>query len=167
MKTKWIPMIAVLVIGGFFFLGCEDEAEEEELTTADKLVGIWIADATQGDLGNATPASGSLAGAGWTSYELTLTADSNFSATGANPYDLEAYGGDGDGIVNYSGTYTIDDTKLPIWIDLTCTFSDLSGFFPTTAELQPLQNGIFELNIDDTELTIQYGAELAQVYHQV
>ena len=132
-----------------------------ELTTGQMLTGIWLADASTGDLGNVNPGSGGLAGAGWTSYGLTLNADGTFSATGSNPYDLTAYGGDDDGIVNYSGTYTIDETKSPMWIDLTCTETDLTGFFSADAAVQPLQNGIFELNADASELTIQYGSELA------
>ncbi len=243
MKKRWIPILAVLVVGGFFFLGCEDDPEEAEITTVEVspgsasifkdetqqfaatvldqdgsemsgvsvswassdesvatvdaigqaigvgegsstisatangasgsgsltvsltteqlIVGTWTADSTQGDMGNATLSSGSLAGAGWTTYELTLSSDGSFSATGANPYDIYGESEDIDGTVNYSGTYTIDHTQTPMEIDLTCTLSDLELFFPTTAEVQPLQNGIFELNDDNTELTVQYGAELA------
>ena len=58
MKKRWIPILAVLVVGGFFFLGCEDDPEEEELTTAELIVGTWTADSTQGDMGNATLSSG-------------------------------------------------------------------------------------------------------------
>ena len=127
-----------------------------ELTTGQMLIGIWLADATTGDLGNATASSGSLAGAGWTSYQLTLNSDNTFSATGGNAYDMVPYG-DGDGTVNYSGTYTIDDTQDPMWIDLTCTASD-NIFFTTDETHQPCQPGSFGLNSDANEMTIQYGS---------
>ena len=35
MKKRWIPILAVLVVGGFFFLGCEDDPEEAEITTVE------------------------------------------------------------------------------------------------------------------------------------
>ena len=158
LKSVFFLFMSISLLG---LIACEDEEKETELTTAEKIVGTWLADASTGDLGNVNLGSGGLAGAGWTSYGLTLNADGTFSATGSNPYDLTAYGGDDDGIVNYSGTYTIDETKSPMWIDLTCTETDLTVFFSADAAVQPLQNGIFELNADASELTIQYGSELA------
>ncbi len=123
-------------------------------------VGTWLADATTGDLGNTTAVSGSLAGAGWTKYQLTLNADGTFTATGDNPYGIPLYGSTAtvEGTITYSGTYTIDATASPMEIDLTATASDLEAFFTTAAESQPVQPGILELNAINDELTIQYGA---------
>ena len=100
-----------------------------------------------------------MAGAGWTTYQITLNADGSYAAMGDNPFDLVAYGGDGDGVIHYSGTYTIDDSQDPMWIDLTCTTSDLLAFFTTVDSLQPMQPGIISLNSDNTELMIQYGSK--------
>lgn len=152
LKTLLALLVGLALVGT---VACEKE--EEEKTTAEKLVGVWLADATTGDLGNTTAQSGSLAGAGWSSYQLTLNANGSYSVTGANAYDIAPYG-DGDGTINYSGTYTLDDTQDPMWIDLTCTASD-NIFFSTKTEEQPMQPGIFKLGQDDTELTIQYGAK--------
>ncbi|MBT6938043.1 MAG: hypothetical protein HN982_10735 [Candidatus Marinimicrobia bacterium] len=153
LKSGLFIFMSILLLG---LVACEDEEVVTELTTAEKIVGVWLADASTGDLGNATAGSGSLAGAAWTSYELTLNSDNTFSATGLNGYDIAPYG-DGDGTINYSGTYTIDDTQDPMWIDLTCTASD-NIFFTTAESNQPAQPGSFVLNSDASELTIQYGS---------
>ncbi len=153
LKSVFFLFMSISLLG---LIACEDEEKETELTTAEKIVGTWLADASTGDLGNATASSGSLAGAGWTSYQLTLNSDNTFSATGGNAYDMVPYG-DGDGTVNYSGTYTIDDTQDPMWIDLTCTASD-NIFFTTDETHQPCQPGSFGLNSDANEMTIQYGS---------
>ncbi|MFQ6609610.1 MAG: hypothetical protein ACE5D7_02295 [Fidelibacterota bacterium] len=155
MKLK-TPVLVLLSVVAFVLMSCEDKKSTEK-TTAEKLVGVWYADASVGSLGNTTASSGSLAGAGWTTYQLTLNADGSFAVEGANGYDIAPYG-DGDGIINYSGTYTIDDTQDPMWIDLTCTASD-NVFFTTADSLQPMQPGIFELDQAGLELTIQYGAK--------
>ncbi len=128
-----------------------------EKAVASALQGVWLANATTGDLG---AESGSLAGAGWTSYTLTLTDVGTFTATGDNPFGIPAYGSTAtvEGTITYSGTYTIDASASPMEIDLTCTASDLLAFFTTDATLQPVQPGIFELNAAGDELTIQYGA---------
>ncbi len=123
------------------------------------LVSGWYADGSTGDLGNEVPGSGSLAGAGWLTYSLTMNSDGTFAVEGQNVYDDPPYG-DGDGVVHYSGSYTIDASQSPMWVDLTCELSD-NAFFPTDVAVQPLQNSIFELNGDATELTIQHGSELA------
>ena len=156
-KTLYLLFVVLLAMSVFTFIGCEDD-DDEELTVAEQLVGVWVANATTGDLGNTTGSSGSLAGAGWTSYQLTLNADLTYAVEGANPFDLVDYGGDGDGTIHYSGTYTIDDSQDPIWIDLTCTASDLELFFTTNAALQPMQPGIISLNADADQLMIQYGS---------
>lgn len=154
-RITTILLSALLVL---LAVSCDDDPEE--VTVAEALVGTWMASATIGDLGNATVSSGSLAGAGWTTYTLTLNDDNTFSIAGANPYGLAAYGStaETEGTIAYSGTYTIDITSDPMEIDLTATTSDLEAFFTTAAVSQPMQPGIFELNADDDELTIQYGA---------
>ncbi|MDP7445534.1 MAG: hypothetical protein QGF64_07715, partial [Candidatus Poseidoniia archaeon] len=93
LKSVFFLFMSISLLG---LIACEDEEKETELTTAEKIVGTWLADASTGDLGNATASSGSLAGAGWTSYQLTLNSDNTFSATGGNAYDIVPYG-DGDG----------------------------------------------------------------------
>jgi hypothetical protein len=128
---------------------------DEEPTIAERLVGEWYADTTVGDLGDPTPSSGSIAGNGWTSYHLILKDDNSFQVTGTNVYDTPPYG-DGDGVIHYSGTYSLDLTENPRWIDLTCLASD-NLLFPTADSLQPMEQGIFRLSADDTELTIQFG----------
>lgn len=142
-------LIAVLVISMFTLVFAD---------TADDILGVWQADAEMGDLGAVEP-YGSLTSAGWLSYQLTLNGDGSFAVVGMNVFDDEVYG-DGDGVIHYSGTYTIDDMQLPMWIDLTVLASD-NLFFPTDPLIQPLQNGIFELNPANDALTIQYGSELA------
>lgn len=125
----------------------------------DALVGTWTADSTQGDLGSDIQYSGSLAGAGWTEYSITFNADGTFSSGGTNAlWDVAPYGDD-DGAVSYSGTVTVDEDSLPKWIDLTATESN-NTLWSTDGAVQPLQNGIYEINSDGTELTIQYGAIL-------
>ena len=151
LKTLMILLLGISLMG---IIGCEDD--DDETTVADEIVGIWLADGTIGDLGNATASSGSLAGAGWTSYQLTLNANNTFSATGASGYDFVPYG-DGDGIIIYSGTYALNDEEDPMWLDLTVTTSD-NVFFTTADTLQPCQPGSFTLNADETEMTIQYGS---------
>ncbi|MCK5331364.1 MAG: hypothetical protein KAK01_08150 [Candidatus Marinimicrobia bacterium] len=148
-------MILLLGLGLLGIFACADD-DDDDMTVAETIVGVWLANATTGDLGNATASSGSLAGAGWTSYQLTLNANNTFSATGGSGYDFAPYG-DGDGIINYSGTYTLDDSQDPMWLDLTCTTSD-NVFFTTVDSLQPCQPGSFTLNADETEMTIQYGS---------
>ena len=160
-KTLIIGLSLLLSLTIIGIVGCADDDDDKDLTTAEQLVGTWLADPLIGDLGDANAAGISLLASGWLSYELTLNSNGSFSVTGANPFDLVLYGGDGDGIVNYSGTYTIDDSKTPKWIDLTCTTSDLLFFFSPVDSLQPLQQGIFELNSGADELTIHYGAPLA------
>ncbi len=152
LKTSILLALGIALVGMF---GCDNNNDTSK-TTAEKVVGVWLANSTVGDLGNATASSGSLAGAGWSSYELTLNANNTFSATGNNDYDIVPYG-DGNGVINYSGTYTIDDTQDPMWIDLTVTTSD-NLFFTTVDSLQPCQPGSFTLNTDATEMTIQYGS---------
>ena len=142
-------MILLLGFGLLGFFACEDD-DDDEMTVAETIVGVWLASGTVGDLGDTGVGSGSLAGAGWTSYELTLTDANAFSATGDNPYGT-------GGTITYSGTYTIDATQDPMWIDLTCDDSD-SFFFTTVDSLQPCQPGSFELNSAETEMTIQYGS---------
>ncbi len=155
---KLTTLFIILMLGVTFFtiMGCEEDKAEP--TVAEQLVGVWVANATTGDLGNTTASSGSLAGAGWTTYQLTINENGTYAVEGANPYDLVAYGGDGDGTIHYSGTYTIDDSQDPMWIDLTCTASDLELFFTSNATLQPMQPGIISLNADADELMIQYGS---------
>ncbi len=148
-------MILLLGIGLLGIFACADD-DDDEMTVAEIIVGVWLADSTTGDLGNATASSGSLAGAGWSSYQLTLNANNTFSATGSSAYDFVPYG-DGDGIINYSGTYTLDPTKDPMWLDLTVIVSD-NVFFTTADSLQPCQPGSFTLNAAETEMTIQYGS---------
>jgi hypothetical protein len=72
LKSVFFLFMSISLLG---LIACEDEEKETELTTAEKIVGTWLADASTGDLGNATASSGSLAGAGWTSYQLTLNDD--------------------------------------------------------------------------------------------
>ena len=67
LKSGLFIFMSILLLG---LVACEDEEVVTELTTAEKIVGVWLADASTGDLGNATAGSGSLAGAAWTSYEL-------------------------------------------------------------------------------------------------
>lgn len=141
-------------------VACGDDNGDDEITVAEALQGVWLANATTGTLGNPTGASGSLAGAGWTSYQLTLTDAGTFTATGGNPFGIPDYGSTAtvEGTITYSGTYMIDVTPNPMEINLTATASDLLLFFTTNDTLQPVQPGIFELNDDQDELTIQYGA---------
>ncbi len=161
-KVLYLLLVTMLTMSMFTFVACE-ETDKDEITVAEQLVGVWLANASVGDLGNTGSGSGSLAGAGWSSYQLTLNADGSYEAMGDNPFDLVDYGGDGDGVIHYSGTYTIDDSQDPMYIDLTCTASDLELFFTTLEAMQPMQPGIISLNADATELTIQYGSKAYEV----
>ncbi|NQV14911.1 hypothetical protein HQ531_05580 [bacterium] len=160
-KLLYLLFVMLLTMALFTVIACEED-DDDDPTVAENLVGVWLADSTIGDLGNAVT-TGSLAGAGWISYQLTLNSNGTYSAEGANPFDQELYGGDGDGVIHYSGTYTIDDSQDPMWIDLTCTTSDLEVFFSTLAAVQPMQPGIFSLNADDDEMTLQWGAKAFEI----
>ncbi len=115
------------------------------------LIGTWVANESTGDLGNTGVGSGSLAGAGWSNYTMTMTLAGTFLISGSNPYDAT-------GAITYSGTVTIDPSASPEEINLTITESSNEFFFTIADSLQPAQPGIFELNAAGDELTIQWGA---------
>lgn len=154
-RTLYPILVLLLSMSLFTFIACEDD-DDEDLTVAEELVGVWLANSTVGDLGAQVAGSGSLASAGWFSYQFTLFDDGTFAVEGENAFDDSTYG-DGDGTIHYSGTYTIDDSADPMLIDLTCTASD-NIFFTIDATLQPMQPGIFSLNSAATELNVQWGS---------
>ncbi len=139
----------ILTLGLALTLGlpaCSDD-DDDPISTAERLEGIWHATATIGHLGNTGVGSGSLAGDGWNYYTLGFSPGAHFFVTG----DLN------DVSIILSGTFVIDDEVDPMEIDLTITNSTVEDLFSMEPTIQPLQEGIFELNAANTELTIQWG----------
>jgi hypothetical protein len=109
----------------------------------EELVGAWVADATQGNLGEGV---GSLALSGWTDYTLTLNGDGSYEATGNNIYQ--------GGIITHSGTFTVDPDASPAQIDLNIGESNSPAFF-AVGESQP---SIYELIANDEIMKINFGS---------